>query len=191
MHSLESLARHISAELYPQETLVVTLRTWLATVDPAAYAQEVPWPPAVLAAYDEYKRLAAEHGTAHTAFRVYLNETRRNATPEQHLERARLAVAWGEAAVRFVILMLSFHRDCHLSRSLSDAVPNMAKCLFLSSVAEGRLSFIDNYRYAFSSTNSVRTHIDTGGTAITSGRNAVEEARRNYEGMNNPIFRSV
>lgn len=107
VHSLKSLVRHISADLYPQETLVATLRTWLAAVDPAAYAQERPWRPEVLAAYNEYKRRAAEHGTAHTAFRDYMNVTRRNTPPEQHLERARLALAWGEAAVRCVIPMLS------------------------------------------------------------------------------------
>ncbi|KAB8205397.1 hypothetical protein BDV34DRAFT_195853 [Aspergillus parasiticus] len=150
VHSLQSLARRISAELYPQERLVTSLRTWLATVDPAAYRREMPWSPQVLAAYNEYKRRAAVHGSAHKAFEDYLNQTRRNTTPEQHLERARLAVAWGESAV---------------------------------SVAEGRLSFIETYRHAYSSTKSISSHIDTGKNAITSGRNAVHEARRNYDSL--------
>jgi hypothetical protein len=185
-HSLQSLARKISADLYPQETLVAALRTWLATVDPAAYRRELPWRPEVQAAYDEYKRRAHEHGTAHTAFRNCLNDTRRNTTPEQHIQRAQLAVEWGEAAVKYVILMLS-----------AGTVICLAPCpapyrtwltgLFLSRAAEGRLSFIDTYRNAYSSANSIRTHIDTGETAIVSGRNAVAEARRNYDCMNIPV----
>jgi hypothetical protein len=48
-------------------------------------------------------------------------------------------------------------------------------------VAEGRLSFINQYRNAYSSTDSIKTHIESGETFINSGRKAVLEARVNYE----------
>lgn len=75
----------------------------------------------------------------------------------------------------------------HLFDNVSEAV----KCLISGltgtnghfSVAEGRLSFIETYRHAYSSTKSISSHIDTGKNAITSGRNAVHEARRNYDCM--------
>jgi hypothetical protein len=100
LHSLQSLARHISAELYPQEILVVSLRTWLASVYPMAYRQEMPWSPTVCEAYNEYKRRAEAHGICHKAYEICLSQTRRNTTPKQHLERARAAVKWGESAMR-------------------------------------------------------------------------------------------
>lgn len=107
MHSLQSLASRLSAELGTQKTLATALREWLASVDPAAYSGELPWRTEVQAAYNEYKRLAEEHARAHIAFTTYLRQTSDHPTPEQHLERARLAIVWGEAAVRYVILKLS------------------------------------------------------------------------------------
>lgn len=56
-----------------------------------------------------------------------------------------------------------------------------AKIINLCSVAEARLSFIEMYRNAYNSTNSIKTHIDTGEAAVKSGRNAFQEARRNYQ----------
>ncbi|KAG2420920.1 hypothetical protein HFD88_000534 [Aspergillus terreus] len=146
VHSLQSLANQISADLYPQERLVSQLRDWQRTLNPATYRRQVPWPPEVKAAYDEYKRLVHVFAQAREAFDV---DKRQTATmPEQHLERARLAVAWGEAALR---------------------------------AAEGRLTFLDTYRNAYSGPQSIKTHIQEGQNTINSGRRAVKEARTNYE----------
>lgn len=100
VHSLQSLANQISADLYPQERLVSQLRDWQRTLNPATYRRQVPWPPEVKAAYDEYKRLVHVFSQACAAFE---EDRGRTATmPEEHLGRARLAVAWGEAALRYV-----------------------------------------------------------------------------------------
>ncbi|GES62364.1 hypothetical protein ATEIFO6365_0005034100 [Aspergillus terreus] len=135
----------ISADLYPQERLVTQLGNWQRTLDPATYRRHVPWPPEVKAAYDEYKRLVHVFAQAREAFE---EDRGRTATmPEEHLERARLAVAWGEAALR---------------------------------AAEGRLTFLDTYRNAYSGPESIKNHIKEGQNTINSGRRAVKEARTNY-----------
>ena len=120
VHSLMSLVRQISHQLYPKETLVTDLRNWLAAVDPVVYRREMPWQPNVVAAYNEYKRRATVHSSAHKAFLNYFSQTRSYTTPEQHLERARLAVAWGEAALRYASIissdeMTTIHTFCHMT----------------------------------------------------------------------------
>ena len=49
------------------------------------------------------QRLGGGSHPAHKAFTKYLSQTRINTTPEQHLERARMAIVWGEAAVKYVL----------------------------------------------------------------------------------------
>jgi hypothetical protein len=85
---------------------VEELKAWLATVNPDEYEQDAPWSAEVLAAYENYKALAEKFATAHQSFLRNRQQSFKNATPEEHLERARLAVTWGELAVRCVILML-------------------------------------------------------------------------------------
>ncbi len=100
--SLEGLARTISQELYPQETLVTQLEAWLAAVNPAVYRPNRPWAPEVWTAYTEYKNLGEEQVARRRAFMQHCANTPTSGTPEQHLERARLAVEWGNAALRCV-----------------------------------------------------------------------------------------
>ncbi|KJZ75414.1 hypothetical protein HIM_05110 [Hirsutella minnesotensis 3608] len=100
-------------------------------------------------AYNTYKELGKEKSRAHIAFRAYKNQNK-GYIPEHHLERLRLAVIWGEAAVR---------------------------------EAEGRLTFIETYRSAYSCTAEIRAHIQAGTEATLSGRNAVKEARKNLENL--------
>jgi hypothetical protein len=54
-----------------------------------------------------YKALTEELSVTHKAYAQHRNQSLENATPEQYLERARLAVNWGEHAMRCAILMLS------------------------------------------------------------------------------------
>ncbi|KAI9777199.1 MAG: hypothetical protein M1839_009042 [Geoglossum umbratile] len=149
LQSLTTLTNQVSHDLNTQDTLVTRLRTWLRTVDPAAYQRNTPWSQQMVAAYDNYKARGAALTAAHQRYHEFLTTTNRNATAEQHQRRADLAVVWGEAAVR---------------------------------AAESRLRFIEMYRNAYSSANSIGNHIDTGVGNIQSGRNAVIEARRNREG---------
>jgi hypothetical protein len=51
-------------------------------------------------AYDRYKQFAEDIGTPHKAFTDYQRATAKRTTPEQHIERARLAIEWGKAAVK-------------------------------------------------------------------------------------------
>lgn len=236
VHTLRSLANQISAELYPQERLASQLDDWQNTLDPVAYRRQGPWPPEVKAVYNEYKRLGEVHAQAHQAFE---QDMKRKAflTPERHLERARLAVAWGEASVRYVLswneqpftstlyLMLGptccrslkqdppvykrpsaslacdirrpyrgphhkNHQYDHLSLRFTSFFPPdtsyprlVADNTPLSRAAEGRLAFIDTYRNAYSSTQSIKDHILAAKQTINSGRRAVKEARTNYESM--------
>jgi hypothetical protein len=103
VHSLQSLANQISRDLYPQEALVRELNNWLLTIDPETYRRNQPWSPEVLAAYNEYKRRADVLASARRVWKRTMDETESNTTPEQHLDRARAAVAWGEAALRYEI----------------------------------------------------------------------------------------
>ncbi|KAI0007241.1 hypothetical protein F4779DRAFT_592786 [Xylariaceae sp. FL0662B] len=146
--TLRTLAHIVSVELYPRETLVADLRNWIKTVDPAAYARKGPWPRQLEDRYAEYKKLGDEQTSAHQAFEAARQKTRKNTTPEEHLERARLAVRWGEASV---------------------------------SAAEARLQFINEFRNAYGSKVSIEGHIDSANDLITSGRNAVKEARENCD----------
>lgn len=148
------------------------LRRWLNSINPATYVRDMPWSPEIVAAYNEYKRLAEIHGSAHTAFERYFQETRSRPTPEQHLKRARMAIEWGEAALRY------FHRFRCLPYHTS------LTGLLLFSVAEARLAFVVSYQNAYSTTDSIKTHIGAGEGAILSGRKAVHDARFNYDGMN-------
>ena len=75
LESIGELARMISRELYPQETLVAALKAWHASIDPLAYQREYPWQPEVENAYDHYKALGAELGVAHQAYERYFHQT--------------------------------------------------------------------------------------------------------------------
>ena len=104
VHSLLSLVKQISDELYPQETLVRDLRAWLSTIDPEEYEQ-VPWSEEVQTAYNNYKLGVERLTVTHQAYMRDRAVQLKNATPEQHLERSRLAVAWGESAVKCVFFL--------------------------------------------------------------------------------------
>lgn len=107
VHSLQSLANQISQDLYPQEALAGELKGWLRTIDPEAYRRDEPWRPELVAAYNEYKRRADVLTSARRFWRRTMEETMTDTTPEQHIDRARAAVAWGEAALRYDIRQLS------------------------------------------------------------------------------------
>ncbi|KAK5987096.1 hypothetical protein PT974_11214 [Cladobotryum mycophilum] len=47
--------------------------------------------------------------------------------------------------------------------------------------AEGRLRFIQTYDSVYRDPSSVNTHVDAGEDSIRSGRNAVKQARKNYD----------
>ncbi|KAI0392151.1 hypothetical protein F5Y17DRAFT_376489 [Xylariaceae sp. FL0594] len=108
LQSLRSLVNQISNDLYPQEALAANLTDWMRQLDPAAYKPDKPWPPHVQEAYDEYKRLAKETGTARQTFLRTVTRTWKKATDDEHLEQARMAVAWGQAALKAGETRLNF-----------------------------------------------------------------------------------
>lgn len=95
-----ALARRISQDTGDLQGTITQLNAWFAALNNAAYRKRNPWTSGMERAYDRYKDLAVAHGDAHSRFTAYLRQTRNNPTPEQHVERANLAIAWGEAAVR-------------------------------------------------------------------------------------------
>lgn len=99
-NNILALARRISQDTGNLQGTITQLNAWFAALNNAAYQKRNPWTPGMERAYDRYKDLAVGHGDAHSRFTAYLKQTKINTTPEQHAERARLAIAWGEAAVR-------------------------------------------------------------------------------------------
>ena len=51
-------------------------------------------------AYSRYKDYVEDYGKSHSAFLAALSKSKKHATPEEHLERTRLAIVWGEDAIR-------------------------------------------------------------------------------------------
>ncbi|KAK0701221.1 hypothetical protein B0T21DRAFT_397624 [Apiosordaria backusii] len=105
-HSLASLARRISRELYPDEAAVASLRTWAENLN--LYIPRGPWAPEVLAEYDEYKRLGQVCKRDGDAFKSQWRRTSKNATVEEHLERAELALRAAESAYKAGKARLNF-----------------------------------------------------------------------------------
>lgn len=106
--SLESLARQISRDLNDLDDTVRQLNAWFRSLDPKGYTKRTPWSAGMESAYDRYKRYGAAHAQAHTAFQICLSTTKRNTTPDQHAERAKLAIDWGTQALRYVYLGYHF-----------------------------------------------------------------------------------
>jgi len=99
--SIQGLARKISRDLGDLDGTANDLHAWFVSLDPTEYRKRAPWPPGMLNAYKRYKAFAEDHGTAHTEFETYLRASRKNTTPEQHAERARLAIGWASTALRY------------------------------------------------------------------------------------------
>lgn len=78
------------------------LKEGFRKMDQTAYKKRAPWSSGMENAYDRYKKYVKDFGKKHTAFENYMRETRRRCTPEQHLQRAQLAIGWGEAALKYV-----------------------------------------------------------------------------------------
>lgn len=103
-NSIRRIARQLSQEAANLDDLKAELEQWFSQVDQSGYRKRAPWSSGMVRAYARYKRHANEHGAAHTAFERCRQETNNRTIPEQHVERARLAIQWGEAAVKYVQL---------------------------------------------------------------------------------------
>lgn len=100
-HSIASLASELSAELYPRAALATELRAWQATIQEQDYQPNLPWRPEVQAAYDGYYEWVNKHQRSHQAYLAYFHQTNDKFTSaEENLERARLALQWGQDALR-------------------------------------------------------------------------------------------
>jgi hypothetical protein len=53
-------------------------------------------------AYDNYKAAVDKHTEAQAAYNDYMAAIRRTTDPEVFLKRANLAIAWGQAACKYV-----------------------------------------------------------------------------------------
>ncbi|KAK4198573.1 hypothetical protein QBC40DRAFT_283560 [Triangularia verruculosa] len=98
-HSLTSLARRISRELYPNEAQLASLETWAENID-VYIPRGRPWAPEVVAQYEEYKRLGEICKKDGKAFFSQWRRTEKNTTVEEHLERAELALRAAESAYK-------------------------------------------------------------------------------------------
>ncbi|KAF4468589.1 hypothetical protein FALBO_4509 [Fusarium albosuccineum] len=98
--SIQSLARQISRDLGELDGTLDDLRAFFRNTDPRGYKKRAPWPQGMESAYSRYKRLGDEFPLANDAFDAARAEDPKNATPEQHVERARLALEWGSLALR-------------------------------------------------------------------------------------------
>jgi DNA repair photolyase len=101
--------RAIESELNLRDQRVERLDAWLQRLDPSTYKKRLPWTGSMERAHARYHQYGAELGVAHRAFEDYFNATRKNTLPEQHLERARLAVRWGEKAIQYARSRFSFN----------------------------------------------------------------------------------
>lgn len=99
-HSIKSLIETLSRENHQATTLKVELDSWAQKINPTAYQSREPWTPAMERAHNRYKELANVIGEKHKAFKAYRNKTAVKTTPEQHIERARLAIVWGQGATK-------------------------------------------------------------------------------------------
>ncbi|KAK4170732.1 hypothetical protein QBC36DRAFT_124739 [Triangularia setosa] len=148
-HSLASLARRISRELYPNETKLASLDTWAKNMG-IYIPRGRPWAPEVVAQYDEYKRLGKICQRDGDAFYSQWQETKKNTTVEEHLERAQLALRAAESAYK---------------------------------TGKARLDFLHTYQNAYSSKESIRTHIGEIETELKKARERLEDVRLNHRNL--------
>ncbi|KAI1394416.1 uncharacterized protein F4822DRAFT_424895 [Hypoxylon trugodes] len=101
LHSIESGLRRLSEGLHSQDSLAAELKEWLDTIDAATYRKE-EWSEEVRQAYDAYKKEGDKLKATHQAYWRYMKEHPRNGTPEEHLQRTKLACSWAYYAVSAV-----------------------------------------------------------------------------------------
>jgi hypothetical protein len=97
--SLEALARSLSRDVGDLEGTVQELNARFKSTDPMGYKKRDPWSDAMDRARDRYKHSGEVHGRAHRLFDEAYARTRKHATPEDHVERAKLAIEWAKASV--------------------------------------------------------------------------------------------
>ncbi|KAL7916978.1 hypothetical protein ACQKWADRAFT_307955 [Trichoderma austrokoningii] len=98
--NIMDLARVISIDLKDVQATVKILEDWADSLDLTKYKKRNVWTPEMERAYERYKECGKAYGRAHQSFEDKWHETQHQTTPEQHVERAKLAIAWGEAAER-------------------------------------------------------------------------------------------
>ncbi|KAI1917476.1 hypothetical protein LOZ61_000539 [Ophidiomyces ophidiicola] len=108
LKSLNTLIRQISLDLCPQEEAVTSLGNWLKTISPEEYTQIPQWTPEMWAAYNDYKAKAEEQGRAHKAYLAFSASHPKPSDPDENLERARLAIIWGQMSLAAAEARLSF-----------------------------------------------------------------------------------
>lgn len=85
-------------------------------MDPRGYKKREPWTPGMLNAWQRYKGFVKDAAVARRAF-LQSQAPKTHVKWEHHLERAKLALAWGEMAVRYVAS--TFHGAPKLSKDRS------------------------------------------------------------------------
>ncbi|KAJ3529596.1 hypothetical protein NM208_g9685 [Fusarium decemcellulare] len=144
--SIRALARQISRDLGDLDGTVEDLQAAFDNTDPTGYKKREPWSQGMERAYSRYKRFEEEYPLSKVTYHTATGPVKKNATPEERIERARLALDWASSALR---------------------------------AAEARLEFMKTYRDAYEH-DGIMGHIGQGQQDINSARDAIEEARINY-----------
>ncbi|KEZ41557.1 hypothetical protein SAPIO_CDS7724 [Scedosporium apiospermum] len=111
VHSIESspsikeLASQLNGDLEKLSRTVQDLEKWFEQLNSDGYKRRLPWTDAMQRAFKRYKGLVDKHTRAHQAFENYFlttkgSNSKKNATAEDHVERAQLALEWGRAALK-------------------------------------------------------------------------------------------
>ena len=168
--SFNEIIRKISHDIYPLDELREKLLGWLSGLDDN-YKHNKTWTREMEAAYNNYKREAINYSEALRDFKQ-TTAKQSSLTMEQNVERARLAVVKGNAAVRYVVLN---------SPTLSYTLRLVADADYDCRAASARLEFLKSYPTAYKHAQ-ISGHIRQADTYIIAAREAVNDADKNYKG---------
>ncbi|PYI34969.1 hypothetical protein BP00DRAFT_443107 [Aspergillus indologenus CBS 114.80] len=96
---IDEIVKQFEHDVHKGRLVVESLKEWVAGLDPDSYIRFEP-PPELQAEYDEYKDACHEFADKKAVYMRLLERPRKNAHPEDHLDRARAAVEWADAAIR-------------------------------------------------------------------------------------------
>lgn len=97
--SLMTMARDISGDLSKLSGSKEEAAEYFKNIDPKNYKKR-EWTAEMERAHKEYHDLADNVGPPHRAFQQARQSTPRSATWDQHVERAKVAIKWGQRVVK-------------------------------------------------------------------------------------------
>jgi len=133
VHSIESspsikeLASQLNGDLEKLSRTVQDLEKWFEQLNSDGYKRRLPWTDAMQRAFKRYKGLVDKHTRAHQAFENYFlttkgSNSKKNATAEDHVERAQLALEWGRAALKYAFFFPHMFREWKTNSDCSSSL---------------------------------------------------------------------